>query len=197
MALNKSYCLLNGLICAPNKVFMEIKNGSFYKEVKLIFAIGMLVTFWKTFLINTATGPMFFNEILYDLLTFLNIPQTRWCFMYLLYFLFIYCLFKYFTKGITFKPFALTLMSISGIGTVMQALFYFLSFILPKFALTIAAYAILLWVIMLSLLAVKSFLKASLRKIALYFFLIALPFVFFSGFVVLAPYLAWLDLVAG
>jgi hypothetical protein len=83
-------------------------------------------------------------------------------------------------------------MSISGIGIIARIFMLIVGPILPTVILSVFRYLFLLWVVALSLWAIKDIQGISLSKAAFCYFVGALPFLFFGGKPVLAPYLAYL-----
>lgn len=188
--------MVRDIIILPNSVFENIRNDKLFKEVYTIFCIGALITFLKTFMIKQKTITFFNYEKLNVIISWLSIPQIYWFMSYLSYFIFILCLFticKFFNKQATLKTLVVSLMSISGIGVVLQVLFYILKFIMPKNFILISTYLVYFWVIILSISAIKTTQDISFPKAIICFLLASLPFVFLALFVSISPYLAWLN----
>lgn len=191
--------LVRGVIFSPNRFFKQVADGENTKEILFIFIMGSILTFAKTFLVNQGAlaSTFFLDDKTIKLLTFVSIPQVTWIIGYAGYFLFIFCILalsKVFNRKAQMKSLVLSLMSISGLGVVMQILFYGFQFFIPKELLSICTYIVFFWVILLSLSAIKSTQAISLPKSLLCFFIPAVFFIPFTvGLPVVAPYLAWVN----
>jgi len=191
--------LVRGIIFSPNKVFKQVAKGGDTKEIFFIFTMGAILTFAKSFLVEQGAlaSTFFVEEKIIKLLAFVSIPQVIWIIGYGGYFLFIFCILalcKLFGAKAQGKSLVFSLMSISGLGVVIQILFYGFQFFIPKELLSICTYLVFFWVILLSLSAIKSTQAISLPKSLLCFFIPAVFFIPFTvGLPVVAPYLAWVN----
>jgi len=189
--------LLRDIIVSPIKVFERINKDQLSFEVYIIFLLGALVTFLRTLRLEGQSIHFFETERINKVLSFLAVPQIKWGFTYITFFLFILILYlfsKIFLKRIRPKPLFLCLMSISGVGLIMQALFFVFHYIFSQnvnFFLTYIAFA---WVVILSLLAIKCSQEISIGKSLFLFVIAGLPTIFIAGLTGISPYLAWMAL---
>jgi hypothetical protein len=84
------------------------------------------------------------------------------------------------------------MMSLSGVGIFARIFMSIIDLIFPKTILLGCQYLFLVWVVAISLWAIKESQGVSLSKAAFCFFAGVLPFFIFGGFSMLAPYLAFL-----
>lgn len=187
--------ILKDIIIAPNKLFNALRSNRYVKEIHFLFALSAVITFSKTFLLKRQTVTFFPNDSINRALSLLNIPQVRWIILYLGYFIFVFGVFwicKFFNRKANLRILVLSLMSISGLGVVLQILLYSVSSVFAEGFLDIVSYLSYFWVILLSLFAIKISQAISLWKATVCFFVPALPFIILVLLLSMAPYLAWL-----
>ena len=174
---------------------MDIKKGKLMNETLLVFCLGALITFIKSFFQEGQLVNFFEDDRINNILGMLSIPQVLWIISYASYFIFIFVMLiicRLFNKKIESKHLALAIMSLSGLGVVMQILFYAFKFILPQEYLIIGSNLIYLWVVILSIWAIKATQNLSFFKSIICFVIPALPFIFWVYLAGMAPYLMWL-----
>jgi hypothetical protein len=190
------YYLIRGLAIAPDKTTKEIIKNNYVRESFVLFLSGAILTFLKSFYYRKENWNFFANENYNKIFTFLSIPQIQWLITYLIYFLFIYLIYlmnKLFNKNARFKPLAISLMSLSGLGCILQILFYILSFIFPKELIHYISYIILIWFFLLSLISIKNSQGIFISRSIACFVAAAVPCIIIAGFPGVFPYLAWFD----
>ena len=187
--------MMRDLILQPSTVFNKVKQGELQNEALLVFGVGAVISLLKSFWVkrNYIT---FFDNSTNNLLSFLSIPQARWFFGYILYFLFVgsvawAC--KAVTKNDGKKSLAISFMSISSIGVICQLISFVLNPFTPHIILIIEGYLIFIWCIWLSLYAMKIIQELSYIKAAIIFLIPAIVVFLFIGLAAVAPYLAWLS----
>lgn len=189
--------LLKDIIVAPKRVFQKINENQLSFEVYIVFSIGAFVTFLKTLRLESQRIHVFETEKINEALSLLSVPQIKWVFTYIGFFLFIFMLFifsRILFKRASIKSLFLCIMSISGIGLLLQAVFFLFHYVLPSninFFLTHIAFA---WVVLISLLAIKYSQDISIAKSLVLFVIAGLPTIFFAGLPGISPYLSWLNL---
>lgn len=189
--------LIKLIIIAPKRLFISIKDGEYVKETFLVFTLAAIITFLKSYVTKqpTFSASYYTCEFLNRTIELLNNAHVSWFISYLSYFIFLFIVFLFcriFNKSIKYKNVVLSLMVISAIGVTAQILFFLFSFILSENILFICGYLIFIWVICLSIIAIKVTQSLSLSRAIICFLIPALPFSLFIVFVSIAPYLAWL-----
>jgi len=191
--------LIRYLILSPSTIFKSIEHKKFKKEIYISFCLAALFTFIKSFFVKTSYIITFFsNKSLNNLLTFLSVPQLSLLLLYFEYFIFITFVFlfcKLFNKKANYKTLLLSLMSISGIGIIMQLLMIVFLSIFPYSLIKTIIFVIYFWVIILSILAIKITQNISLIKAVVCLVVSAIPFFMIALPLVISPYLAWLNIL--
>ena len=194
-ALNVAKFLKN-IVFDPTGVFNKLKKGQLVFETYVVFLIGASITFFKTIRLRGRSIHFFEDRSVSQILSFFAIPQVKWVFVYIIYFLFVLILSisgRIFFKRIEFRPLFLCLMSISGIGIILQAVFFVLHYIIPQNINFYLTYVAFVWVVVLSLLAIKYSQEISISKSLLLLIIAGLPIIFIAGLTGISPYLAWLN----
>jgi len=187
--------LIREMALRPNSVFEKIKRGGFLKETVIVFVIGALIPLVKSFFIRKQSITFFADEWINQLLSTLNIPQLSWAISYIGYFGFLFCVYgicRLFNKKSNLRAFTLAFMGISAIGIVGQVFFYVLQFILSKSLLLFGGYVLYLWVVWLSLQAIRVTQGFSFLKTLVAFFSPFIVIVAIMGLTAICPYLVWL-----
>ena len=190
-----SIYFIREMILQPSSLFEKIKRGALLKQTLIVFGFGALIPLGKSFFIRKHSITFFADEWINELLSILNIPQLLWLINYIVYFGFLCGVFgvcKLFNKESNLRTIVLAFMAISAIGILAQVFFYPLQFILTKRLLLFGGYVVYLWVIWLSLQAIRVTQGFSLLKILLSFFSPAIVIVAIMGFPAICPYLIWL-----
>jgi hypothetical protein len=192
--LNTIY-LTKNIIMYPNRAFVNIRERNFLNEVLLVFLFGALITLIKSFSQKGKIVNFFEYHQVNEFLTVLSIPQVLWITSYASYFIFIFIMLlvcRVFKRQIESKHLVLSIMSLSGVGVVIQILFYAFKFVFPQEYLIIGSNIIFLWVVILSIWAIKATQNFSVFKSIICFLIPALPFIFLVYLAGMAPYLMWL-----
>jgi hypothetical protein len=189
--------LIKETMLSPRRLFENIRDGKFTREIYISFFCGALLTFVKSLLINRKSfaSTFFTNDVLNSLVVLLNNPQVYWFVGYVGYFIFILLVLamcKLFNKQAVLKPVALAIMSLGGLGVTMQILFYVLKFTPLHNLILFVGYLVFLWVVFLSITAIKTTQNMSYPKAIICFLIPALPAIFMAALTGIAPYLAWL-----
>jgi len=186
---------VKNIIFTPRKAFNDIKNGKYDIGVYFFFALGAAITFSKAVFTGHVVyqGPEpFVNKTIILLVRYLRILEVAWVVRHLTYFLFLLCvvlLCKMFTRRFDTKPLMLSFMSLSAIGVIMQFIFYVLKHLVPSEIILVLFWVTYLWVVVLSLLAIKETQNISNIKALICFFAPALIFIPIAGPTLIAPYL--------
>ena len=155
--LLKIIFLIKAIFLEPSVVFKKINSREISTEVYWLFSVSALIVFLKTLSLQKDIHINFFENRIDSVLSLLANPHVAWFVNYAFYFLFIVLislLFKLLLRKSRIKTLFLSLMSISAMGIVFQVLF-FIGQSIPANTAAIIKYSILLWVIILSLLAIK------------------------------------------
>ncbi len=190
-----SYGILKALITAPSALFCSETSEKSKREIYFLFSVGMILTFLKSFSYRMQKFNLWENNWGNEILSFLSIPQVKWFLAYLSYLLFL-LLVKFICKKMLKKfnerDLFLFFLSISGVGIILQAVFYCIGFIIPAKIVYLLSYIGFLWIFYLSLLAIKKSQNISFKKAMIVYFVSALPIVILIGFPGVSPFLMWL-----
>ena len=195
--LTSSASLLWGIIARPVTVFKEISQGKYLDETLILFVLGILITFLKSLLARGRPMSFFLDERLNQFFSILSIPQIQWFLIHFIYFVFlcgILGLCRVFKKVKSTRSLIFALMAISAVGIAGQILFTAIQFVVPQDWLVWGGYFLYLWVIGLSLQAIRVTQNLSFPQTLVSFLAPALVLVALMGLTTIAPYLAWLTL---
>jgi hypothetical protein len=195
--LSNTILLFKNIILKPKHLFINIKSDEFIKEIDIIFIFSAVVTLIKSFMVQheTFTYSFYKSEFLNWAIEFLNNAQVSLFVIYLSYFIVLYIIFifcRLFKNNIKYKNLALSFMAISAIGILMQIIFLIFSIFISEYILDICFKLILVWIVYLSIMAVKLSQDLTLLQAVICFMVPALPFTLFINVLSIAPYLAWL-----
>jgi hypothetical protein len=189
--------VIKDTILSPGRAFCSKGPYDTKKGVMILFLTGLLITFLKTFMVKRKVFAVtFFNSPTFNsLLLWLNSPQVLWAAVYVAYFIFILLILlmcKVLNGRVDAMSLVIALMSVSGIGVVLQVFFYGMKFVLPHNVIVVCSYVAYAWVIFVSLRAVEQSQKIPFIRSVVCFVITAIPAVFLAGLPAICPYLAWL-----
>ncbi len=189
--------LIQNTILSPNEFFKKKFSDEVRLNILVLFGIGFLVTFIKSFYIKKNLFNYYSDETLNSFFSFLAIPQIKWLSVYFFFFIFLlllrlFC--RIYTKGCNMKDIIFNFLAIGCLCIFLQVFFFILSFLMSKQALFLSSYIALIWIIYLSVIAIKWSQKISGLKATLVYISSALPIFLLVGFAGLAPNLIWLHL---
>lgn len=199
ISLNSIINIVQGIVGHPYTFF----KGNFSEKIKynifVLFVLSAFLTFIKSFTFNVEGNSInyYSNEIYNMLFSFLAIPQIKWLSTYLIFFVFLLLLYLFchlYTKSCNKKELLLDYLAIGSIGVFLQILFLCLSFVLSNQIIFFISYIALIWIIYLSIIAVKSSQKMSGLKAVFVYISSALPIFLIGGIPCIAPNLMWLHL---
>ena len=187
--------LLSYIILRPVSVFRKINNGKYKYEVIIMFLASISITLFKSFSKNSYQGNFFSNQSVNEIVAFFDIPQIRWVITLISFGLFvflvsIFC--KLFLKKCNPKILVMTLMSISGVGVILHLLFSLFSIFLSQNLIYAARHLAFIWIVCLSIAAIKNSQQTTFIKSIIIFILAGLPPIFIIGLPGIAPYSLWL-----
>jgi len=195
MLISSGY-LAKDMILHPRSVFEKIKEGDFKREALVVFGLGALISFLKSFLVRREQSLSFFvDERLNQLFSILHIPQVRWFVLYVVYLGFllgVFAMCRCFNKEANLKSLALAFMATSIIGVLCQIIFYPISWSLPSKAPFFLNYIVLLWCIWLSFQALRVTQNLSFSHALVSYLIPAIVVIVVIGLPGLSPSLAWL-----
>ena len=195
--LASSVSLLWGVIVHPVTVFKEIRQGKYLTETLILFVLGVLITFLKSFLARGRAMSFFADEHLNQFFSILSLPQIQWLLIHVMYFVFllgILGLCRLFNRVGSTRSLVFAFMAISAVGVVGQVLFSAIQFVVPQDWLVWGEKFLYLYVISLSLQAIRVTQDLSFPQAFVSFFSPAVVLVALMGLTTIAPYLAWLTL---
>lgn len=193
--LFSSLYLVRDVFIHPQAVFEKINNNKIHREVYVVFLIGGVISFLKTFL-RTGTKVNFFVDNKFnELFTFLSIPRMSWLIWYTGFFVFIFFLLlacKIINGKVQRKSLTLSLLAISGLGIVFHFLFFPLQLIFREDIIFIFVYLTYLWASVLTVKAISTTQGIAIWKSIICFFIPAVPLTLTALLMVMFPYLAFL-----
>lgn len=165
--------------------------------ILLLFLASVFITFVKTFFVTERTGNLtFFNDsALNASFVFLSTPLVLWAVTFVGYFIFILSIFglcKLLNGHANSKALFLSLMSLSGIGVVVQLACFVVRLISSHNLAAVPGFVAYTLVIVSSLWAIKSTQKMSFSRTLACFFIPYIPIVVLFGLPGTSPYLLWL-----
>lgn len=187
--------LIKDVVFKPRDVFENISKGRLAKETLIVFCLGALLPFFKSFNFKSQHINFYASPWKNHLFSILSIPQVTWLVSYAAYFSFlliVFCVCKVFSRDANFITLMVSFMAISSIGIAGQVFFYILKFILAKDFLLFGFYVLFLWAILLFLRAIKSTQKISTLKSLISILFPAIVIIGIMGLTGITPYLAWL-----
>jgi hypothetical protein len=190
--------LLKNVVVAPNPVFGKIRDGWLVQEVVAVFTFALLITLLKAWFKSSNSPPaanFFVSESLNQALSFLAHPLLGvifFCLAYCAFLLGVSAMCRTLERHVSIKSLTISLMAISAVGVIMHLAFYPLSLLLPTSLLLLGEYLVYVWILVLSILAIKTVQHFSAWK-AIVSFLVPFFFVVLSaGHLSVAPYIGYL-----
>ena len=182
------------IIINPTKLFRKIEQGSSNSSIFVLFFISLLITFVKSFSKSQNFINFFSNENLNKILSFISIPQARWAITLLsfalsVYLIGIFC--NLFLKRYN-KKLISCILSISSVGILLHLFFFIMYDLLSQKSIYLLRSISFIWVMCLSISAIKNTQNASYMESILVFVLSILPAILIIGLPGFAPYLLWL-----
>lgn len=193
--ITTSLDLFKGMIVNPAKTFQDMGKGEYDFSVYFMFLLSGLITFFKSFSINKNNINFFSNEYINKILSFFSIPQIKWVITYLSFILFVFIIrgFCHFLlKRSNKKELIVCFLSISSAGILLQIIFFVCSYFLPQNFIYVLSYIAFVWIVYLSIIAIKNSQDTSYLKSFLIYIFSGLPAVLIVGLTGLAPFLLWL-----
>ena len=193
--IDNSLRLFKDIIFNPNEMFGKLEKAGYDYSVYFLFGISGLITFFKSFSVKTYNINYFTNEHLNKAMSFFNAPQIKWLLTFLSFILFIFliktfCLFL--LKKCKRKGLIVCTISISSAGILLQITFYTVQHFLPQTFVYVLSYIAFIWIICLTILAIKNSQNTSYMKSIMIYILSSLPVFLVIGLTGLAPFLLWL-----
>ncbi len=193
--INESFGLFKNIIFSPNRLFKEIGEGEYNFAVWFLFGMSGLITFFKSFGIKTYNIYYFTNEHFNKIMSFFSIPQIKWFYAFLSFILFV-LLMKFFCrfllKKCKEKDLLLSVLSISSAGILLQIVFSILHYILSQTFIYMLSNIAFIWIVCLSIMAIKNSQGATYMKSCMIYIFSGLPVFLVIGLTGLAPFLLWL-----
>lgn len=187
--------IFKGVLFRPANAFRNIEAIGFGMPIYVIFSFGCFVVFLKSFWRKKISGNYFENEIINNIISFLNIPQVEWVIALLCFALFLFLLCKishWLSQKGSDKKLILSIMSISSIGILLNIVFLIAHPIFSIKIIYLLRHFSFLWIFYLTILAIKEIKNLSYLKSIGLFLVSGFPSVIIMGLPGLAPYLLWL-----
>jgi len=179
----------------PTKFFQNINKCDYNLSAYSLFLTSCVITLFKSFSKKSYKNNYFTNQDINEIISLFNIPQIRWLIVLLSYVLFIFLigkLCKFFLKKYNKQKLILSLLSISSVGILLHILFFIFHYFLSQQSIYMLRHIAFIWIICLSIIAIKNSQNASYMKSIMIFILSGLPPIFIIGLPGLAPYSLWL-----
>ncbi|MBL0716934.1 MAG: YIP1 family protein [Desulfosarcina sp.] len=186
--------LFKNIILHPAKVFQNMRKDEYAFIVYFLFLTSCLITFLKSFSKKKYNNNFFANQDINEIIFFFNIPQIQWVITLLSFVLFIFLIgnfCNFFLKRYNKKDLILCLLSISSVGILLHITFFVLHIFLSQQSIYMLGHIAFVWIICLSIIAIKNSQNTSYTKSIIIFILSGVPAVFIIGLSGLAPYSLW------
>ncbi|SCY49175.1 hypothetical protein SAMN05216233_11077 [Desulfoluna spongiiphila] len=190
-----SFELFKNIIIHPAVFFDRAGKGKSNLAIYFLFIVSIIITFFKSFSIKKHTFNYFSNEIINIVISFFNIPQTKWLIAFLGFsmFLMLIIVFCHFLlKKCNKKELTMSFLAISCAGIILQAVFYILEHLLSQKSAYILSNITFSWIIFLSITAIKISQNTSYSKSVIIYIIAGIPVIVIIGLTGLAPFLLWL-----
>lgn len=190
-----SFDLVKSILLNPTRAFKNRNKDENDYSVYILFLISCLITFSKSFSKKKYNYNFFSNQDINEIFSFFNIPQIQWALALLSFILFIFLIGKFcnfFLKKYNKRDLILCLLSIGSAGILLHILFFIFHYFLSQQSIFILRHMAFIWIIYLSISAIKNSQNTSYMKSILIFILAGLPAVFIIGLPGFAPYSMWL-----
>jgi len=190
-----SFELVKSILFNPARAYKNMSNGEHDYSVYILFLVSCLTTLFKSFGKKKYKSNFFSNQDINEFLSFFNIPQIQWIIALLSFVLFIFLIGKFcklFLKRYNKKDLIVCFLSISSAGILLHILFFIFHYFLSKQSIYMLRHIAFIWIIYLSIIAIKNTQNASYMKSIMIFILAGLPPIFIIGLPGLAPYSLWL-----
>ena len=187
--------LNKGIIISPRKMFQSLENRKYIFLVHCIFILSSLITLIESFGIKQNKLNFYQSVNFNKSLSFFNAPIFQWALAYLCFFFFLILIklcCSIILKHTNTKKLVLYFFSISGIGIMLQIIFFVLKLVLPHILVNLLFFIASLWIFFLSLIALQQSQNTTYTKSFIIYTLSGLPIVLISGFSGLAPFLLWI-----
>ena len=196
--INMLFKIFKGIIISPNVFFKDLTEKR--KYIISLFIINFIIVLIKSFFISRGKIIFFEDKILDKIFSFLAIPQVVVIITYLSFFIFsilFFIIIKYSSEKFLsihlYPSFLLSLMSISIIGIIAHIISFPINFF-AKSLISHIRYIFYIWIIFLNILTVYNTQNVRLIKIICSFLIAFFPFLIFSWFLVVSPYLIFLSI---
>jgi hypothetical protein len=186
--------LFKSIMFNPARVFQNMGKGKYDLTVYFLFLVSGLITFFKSFSIKKHNINFFLNESINEILSFFSIPQIKWLITFLSFILFVFLIRVFcqlLLKGCNKKELMVCFLSISSAGILLQILFYILQYFLSQKSVYVLSYIAFVWIVYLSIIAIKNSQNASYMKSVIIYIFSGLPVILIIGLTGLAPFLLW------
>lgn len=189
--------IFKNIILNPPKIFhnISIREGRYCFSIYFLFFTSCLITFFKSFGKKKYNNNFFPNQDINEILSFFNIPQIQWVLTLLSFILLIFLIGKfcnYFLRKFNKKGLILCFLSISSAGILLHIFFFVFHYFLPQQTIYILRHIAFVWIIYLSIIAIKTSQNTTYMKSIMIFILSGLPAIFIIGLPGLAPYSLWI-----
>lgn len=183
------------IIFKPAGLFKNIGSGEYNFSIYVLFFVSAVITFFKSFSMTKQNINFFSNSTINEIMSFFSIPQIKWCLTFLSFILFVFLIrgfCRLLLKECNNKNLILCFLSISSVGILLQILFYALNFFLSQQFVYTFSYVAFIWIVSLSVIAIRNSQDASYKKSIMIYILSSLPVIFIIGLTGLAPFLLWI-----
>ncbi len=193
--VRNSLIIVKDLIISPRKAFCTAVSKKFKKEIFLLFLLGTIFPIYKAFNRKSYAVNFWEDDRINHFFTLLGTPRITLIVAYLSFFIFLFLLVifcKFFFKNKSQKDLIFYMLSINGIGVFLQIIFYYLDLILSYQLVFVFSYIVFIWVLLLSVLAIKVGQNTNFLKAMAIYLISALPVYIIAGLPGLLPSLIWI-----
>lgn len=186
--------LFKSVITNPTKMFQDIGRGGHDFPVYFLFIVSVFITFFKSFSVAKKNVNFFSVEFINKILSFFAIPQIQWIIVFFSFVLFIFLISifcRILLKGCNKKGLIVSFLSISSAGILLHIMFFIFHYFLSRNSIYMLRNIAFVWIIYLSIIAIKNSQNTSYIKSVVIYIFSALPVVLLSGLIGIAPFLLW------
>jgi len=193
--IRSSLIIIRDLIISPEEVFCSVTSKRFKKEIIFLFFLGAISPIFKSFNRESYSVNFWMDDKINHFLSLIGTPRITLIVAYLSFCLFlilliIFC--RIFLKNNNQKDLVFYLLSMNGLGVLVQILFYCFDLVLYRPLIFCLSYVAFIWIVTLSILAIKKGQNTGFLKAATIYFISAFPVYLIAGLPGLLPSFIWI-----
>lgn len=187
--------LFKKIVINPAQLFKHLERSEYEYSVYFLFFVSGLIPFYNSFSMEKQNINFYSNSTINEIMSFLSTPQITLILTFLSFIFFIVLIWGFcriLLKGYNNRKLIVCFLSISSAGILLQILFYFLQLFVVHEVVYWLSYIGFIWIVSLSVIAVKNSQNTSYMKSIMIYIFSAIPVVLIIGLTGLAPFLLWI-----